>query len=47
MATMLSAGDHALTLQLPVLMLLQRHRPHQDDRGVVGDEDDPSGSDSG
>ena len=36
-------GDHAAALQLPVLVLLQQHRPHQaGDRRVVGkDAHDP------
>ena len=31
------AGEHAAPLKLPVLVLLQQHRPHQaGDQGVVG-----------
>ena len=38
-------GEHAATLQLPVLMLFQEHRSHQaDDRGVVGEDADDAGS---
>jgi hypothetical protein len=37
--------EHAVALQLPMLVLLQQHRPHQaGDGGVVGkDADDASG----
>ena len=32
-------GEHTASLQLPVLMLLHQHRPHQaDDRRVVGED---------
>lgn len=38
-------GEHAAALQLPVLVLLQQHRPHQaDDRGVVGKDADDTGA---
>jgi hypothetical protein len=34
-------GEHAAALQLPVLVLLQQHRPHQaGDGGVVGEDAD-------
>jgi hypothetical protein len=37
------SGEHAAALQLPVLVLLQQHRPHQasDGRDVGEDADDP------
>lgn len=38
-------GEHATTLQLPVLMLIQQQGPHQaDDRGVVGKDAHDSGA---
>ena len=38
-------GEHAAALQLPVLVLLQQHRPHQaGDRGVVGENAHHGGS---
>jgi hypothetical protein len=37
-------GEHAPALQLPVLVLLQQHRPHQaGDGGVVGEGADDTG----
>ena len=38
-------GEHAAALQLPVLVLLQQHRPHQaGDRGVVGEDSNDAGA---
>ena len=38
-------GEHAAALQLPVLVLLQQHRPHQaGDGGVVGEDADHPGA---
>jgi hypothetical protein len=38
-------GEHAPALQLPVLVLLQQHRPHQaGDGGVVGEDADDAGA---
>jgi hypothetical protein len=38
-------GEQAAALQLPVLVLLQQHRPHQaSDRGVVGEDADDAGA---
>ena len=38
-------GDHAAALQLPVLVLLQQHRPHQTgDRVVIGEDPDHAGT---
>ena len=38
-------GEHAAALQLPVLVLLQQHRPNQaGDRGIVGEDADDAGA---
>ena len=38
-------GEHAAALQLPVLVLLQQHRPYQaGDRRVVGEDADDAGA---